>query len=121
MKKEPQIGIRVGVPAFFALELENVYRHSEGAHRALAFPDFVGLLVGMGLEAYRKGKAMPEAAQEEAPEDIEELLEGDPLHLLDMNPRGLHDLFNDFDEAMEQADAPEHERRLHLAHMEDLA
>jgi len=122
MKKERQIGIRVGVPAFFALELEDVYKHSEGAHRALAFPDFVGLLVGMGLEQYRKANApAPEAAQEEAPEDIEELLEGDPLHLLDMNPRGLHDLFNDFDEAMEQADAPEHERRLHLVHMEDLA
>jgi len=121
MKKERQIGIRVGVPAFFALELEDVYRHSEGAHRALAFPDFVGLLVGLGLEQYRKGNApTPEAAQEEAP-DNEELPEDEPLHLIDMNPRGLHDLFNDFDEAMEQADAPEHERRLHLAHMEDLA
>jgi hypothetical protein len=68
MKKERQIGVRVGLPAFFALELEDVYRHSEGAHRALAFPDFVGLLVGMGLEAYRKGKALPE----EAPEDTGE-------------------------------------------------
>jgi hypothetical protein len=54
MKKERQIGIRVGVPAFFCLELEDVYKHSEGAHRALAFPDFVGLLVGIGLEQYRK-------------------------------------------------------------------
>ena len=54
MKKEKQIGVRVGLPAFFCLELEDVYRHTEGAHRALAFPDFVGLLVGMGLEAYRK-------------------------------------------------------------------
>ena len=70
MKKEKQIGIRVGVPAFFALELEDVYRHSEGAHRALAFPDFVGLLVGMGLESYRKGNPAPEAMQEN--EDIEE-------------------------------------------------
>ena len=58
MKKERQIGIRVGVPVFFALELEEVYRHTEGAHRALAFPDFVGLLVGLGLEQYRKGKAL---------------------------------------------------------------
>jgi len=65
MKKERQIGLRVGLPAFFALELENVYRHSEGAHRALAFPDFIGLLVGMGLEAYRKQNArvaVPETA-----------------------------------------------------------
>ena len=112
MKKERQIGIRVGVPAFFALELEDVYRHTEGAHRALAFPDFVGLLVGLGLEQYQK---------EKAPENIEEQPEDEPLHLFDMDPRDLHDLFNDFDEAMEQTDAPEHERRLHLAHMEDLA
>jgi hypothetical protein len=54
MKKEKQIGVRVGLPAFFALELEDVYKHTEGAHRALAFPDFVGLLVGIGLDAYRK-------------------------------------------------------------------
>ena len=72
MKKERQIGIRVGVPAFFALELEDVYKHMEGAHRALAFPDFVGLLVGLGLEAYRKGNAAPEARQEEYPNDIKD-------------------------------------------------
>ena len=60
MKKERQIGVRVGLPSFFALELEDVYRHTEGAHRALAFPDFIGLLVGLGLEAYRKGTAPPE-------------------------------------------------------------
>jgi len=72
MKKERQIGIRVGVPAFFALELEDVYKHTEGAHRALAFPDFVGLLVGVGLEAYRKQNATPEARQEEAADDIED-------------------------------------------------
>jgi len=108
MKKERQIGIRVGVPAFFDLELEDVYRHTEGAHRALSFPDFVGLLVGLGLEQYRKGNApAPEAAQEEAPEDIKELPEGDTFSLIDMNPRGLHDLFNDFDEAMEQTEPPE--------------
>jgi hypothetical protein len=64
MKKERQIGIRVGVPAFFAMELEDVYRHSEGAHRALAFPDFVGLLVGIGLEQYRKQNAPPEPEPE---------------------------------------------------------
>jgi hypothetical protein len=54
MKKEKQIGVRVGLPAFFCLELEDIYKHAEGAHRALAFPDFVGLLVGMGLEAYKQ-------------------------------------------------------------------
>jgi len=69
MKKERQVGIRVGVPVFFALELEDVYRHTEGAHRALAFPDFVGLLVGIGLEQYRKGNALPAV---ENPEDAEE-------------------------------------------------
>jgi len=69
MKKERQIGIRVGVPAFFALELEDVYRHSEGAHRALAFPDFCGYLIGLGLEAYRKNApAMPEPETESEPE-----------------------------------------------------
>ena len=59
MKKDRQIGVRVGLPAFFALELEDVYRHTEGAHRALAFPDFIGLLVGMGLETYRKQNTLP--------------------------------------------------------------
>jgi len=71
MKKEPQIGIRVGMPAFFALELENVYKHSEGAHRALAFPDFCGYLIGLGLEAYRKKQnapATPELETESKPE-----------------------------------------------------
>jgi hypothetical protein len=63
MKKERQIGIRVGLPAFFALELEDVYKHTEGAHRALAFPDFVGLLIGLGLEQYRKGNAAPDAGE----------------------------------------------------------
>ena len=54
MKKEPQIGVRVGLPACFALEVEDVYRHTGGAHRALAFPDFLGLLIGLGLEEYRR-------------------------------------------------------------------
>ena len=64
MKKEKQIGIRVGMPAFFALELEDVYLHTEGAHRALAFPDFVGLLVGLGLEQYRWGSCERRATEE---------------------------------------------------------
>jgi hypothetical protein len=74
MKKEKQIGIRVGCPAFFVLELEDVYKHSSGAHRALAFPDFVGLLVGIGLEQYRKAyaPAMPEPETEGEPEAEEE-------------------------------------------------
>jgi hypothetical protein len=101
MKKERQIGIRVGVPAFFALELEDVYKRTEGAHRALAFPDFVGLLVGLGLEAYRKGNAAPDAGQEDI-EDGEGGRTADPLHLFDMDRHGLHDLFREFDEAMEQ-------------------
>jgi len=102
MKKERQIGIRVGVPAFFALELEDVYKRSEGAHRALAFPDFVGLLVGMGLEQYRKGKGLPEAAQGEAPDtEAGEGRRADMLHLFDIDPNNLHDLFREYDEAME--------------------
>jgi len=69
MKKDrdKQIGVRVGLPVFFALELEDVYRNTEGAHRALAFPDFCGLLIGLGLETYRKQNPQPK----EAPEDIE--------------------------------------------------
>jgi len=68
MRKEKQIGVRVGLPAFFALELEDVYRHTEGAHRALAFPDFIGLLVGIGLEQYKKGNAPAPIGNGEAPE-----------------------------------------------------
>jgi hypothetical protein len=60
MKKERQIGLRVGLPVFFALEVEDVYRHTSGAHRALAFPDFLGLLIGLGLEAYRKQRRQEE-------------------------------------------------------------
>jgi hypothetical protein len=30
MKKERQIGIRVGLPVFFALEVEDVYKHASG-------------------------------------------------------------------------------------------
>jgi hypothetical protein len=105
MKKKRQVGIRVGDPAFFALELEDVYKHKEGAHRALAFPDFVGLLVGMGLEQYRKGNVAPEAEVGQAP-DIKELPEGEPLHLFDMDRKNLHSLFREFDEAMEREEKP---------------
>jgi hypothetical protein len=54
MKHDRQIGVRVGLSAFFALEVEDVYRHSSGAHRALPFPDFLGLLIGLGYEEYRR-------------------------------------------------------------------
>jgi hypothetical protein len=113
MKKERQIGVRVGLPAFFALELEDVYKHTEGAHRALAFPDFCGLLIGLGLEAYRKQNAVtPE--RETAP-DIEDEPEEEktrsPVHLFDMAPEGLPDLFRDFDEVMR---SPEEKRGLRL-------
>jgi len=54
------------------LELEDVYRHTEGAHRALAFPDFCGYLIGLGLEAYRKANAPPEPETESEPEAEEE-------------------------------------------------
>jgi len=92
MKKERQIGIRVGVPAFFALELEDVYKHSQGAHRALAFPDFCGLLIGLGLEQYRKGASNPEKQVKPQKE---------PLHLFDINPGSLPDLFREYDKALE--------------------
>jgi hypothetical protein len=69
MKKERQIGIRVGLPAFFALEVEDVYKHVSGAHRALAFPDFLGFLIGLGLEKYREGIAPTKEIL--APQDID--------------------------------------------------
>jgi hypothetical protein len=53
MKHDRQIGVHVGLPAFFCMELEEYHKHADGAHRALAFPDFCGLLIGLGLEAYR--------------------------------------------------------------------
>jgi hypothetical protein len=68
MKKERQIGIRVGLPAFFALELEDVYKRASGPHQALAFPDFCGFLVGLGLEAYRKDLRREEAPDAEGAE-----------------------------------------------------
>jgi hypothetical protein len=54
MKHDRQIGVRVGLSVFFALEVEDVYKHASGAHRALAFPDFCGFLIGLGLEEYRE-------------------------------------------------------------------
>ena len=37
-----------------------------------------------------------------APETEQETAEPEPLHLFDMNPAGLHDLFREYDEAMEK-------------------
>jgi hypothetical protein len=99
MKKEKQIGVRVGLPAFFALEVEDVYKHASGAHRALAFPDFPGFLIGLGLEEYRKGNT-PEGGQKEPDED-ESRPAVDPLNLSGIKPAGLPDLFREFDGAME--------------------
>jgi hypothetical protein len=102
MKKERQIGVRVGLPAFFALEVEDVYRHTSGAHRALAFPDFLGFLIGLGLEAYRKQYRQEEAPDiEDEPEELpEEEGREAALHLFGIKPAGLPDLFREFDEAM---------------------
>jgi hypothetical protein len=100
MKKERQIGIRVGLPAFFALEVEDVYKHTQGAHRALAFPDFLGFLVGLGLEEYRRTLGTKPGTPEE-PEEDENRPTAEPLHLFNINPAGLPDLFREFDEAME--------------------
>jgi hypothetical protein len=106
VKKEKQIGVRVGLPAFFALEVEDVYRHTSGAHRTLAFPDFLGFLIGLGLKEYRKGTA-PEPEQKEAP-DIEDKPKELPeeegreaaLCLFDLAPGSLPDLFREFEEDM---------------------
>jgi len=97
MKKEKdrQVGVRVGLPVFFALELEDVYRHTEGAHRALAFPDFIGLLVGMGLDAYRKQNAAPIGKAAEAIEESKAESRAAPLRLFDINPGRLPELAED--------------------------
>jgi hypothetical protein len=140
MKKERQIGVRVGLPAFFALEVEDIYRHSSGAHRALAFPDFLGLLIGLGLETYRKQYRQekapdiegepPEGEQPEAPDHGRNTSEPykvdfwdfpddapvprrgeDALRLFDLAPDSLPDLFREFDEAIKSREEP---RGLHL-------
>jgi hypothetical protein len=97
MKKEKQIGVRVGLPAFFALEVEDVYKHTQGAHRALAFPDFLGLLIGLGLEEYRR----THGTKPEAPDIEDEPGEAESLNMFDMPRSGLQDLFRKFDEAIE--------------------
>ena len=117
MKKEKQIGVRVGLPVFFALELEDVYRHTSGAHRALAFPDFLGLLIGLGLEAYHKqyrqeeapdiGEEPPEGEQRDFPDGVPVPRRGEAaLRLFDMNPGSLPDLFNEFDQVIKPRKKP---------------
>jgi hypothetical protein len=71
MKKESerQAGQRVGLPVFFLMELENTYRHADGAHRALAFPDFLGYLIGLGYEKYRSQNAPQMPDNEPEPEE----------------------------------------------------
>jgi hypothetical protein len=66
MKHDKQIGLRVGFPALFAVEVEEYHRHAKGPHKALTFPDFVGFLAGLGLEAYRKQNAPPRQVEPEA-------------------------------------------------------
>jgi hypothetical protein len=92
MKKDRQIGVRVGFPAFFALEVEDVYRHTSGAHRALAFPDFLGFLVGLGLEAYKKTYRQNETLAM----DMELFGEYEEA----MNPEDRRDIFRELEEAI---------------------
>jgi hypothetical protein len=104
------------------MELEEYHKHAQGAHRALAFPDFLGFLIGLGLEAYRKGTT-PE--QEKSP-DIEDEPEEPPdgegreaaLHLFDIAPGSLPDLFREFDEAVK---TPEGKTGLCLVHAKGLS
>ena len=103
MKREPQIGLRVGVPAFFAIELENEYRHNPGPHQAISFHGFLGYLLGLGLEQYRKGNPTAPIGKDEAQEENRE---GEPFHLFDIPREGLHDLFKEFDAAMEKTAEP---------------
>ena len=97
MRKEKQIGLRVGIPAFFSLELEDVYKHSNGPHKGLSFPGFLGYLIGLGLEQYRNG-SIQEPEPEEPPEEA--------LNLFSMNPGSLPDMFKEFDMAMKRQSEP---------------
>jgi hypothetical protein len=54
MKKERQIKIRIILPEPFTLDVEDAYEHASGAHKALSFTGFLGLLIGLGLKAYRR-------------------------------------------------------------------
>jgi hypothetical protein len=101
MKRERQIGVRVGLPVFFALELEDVYKHASGAHRALAFPGFLGFLIGLGLEQYRQsiGPAK-EPPSDLEPQEEPEAPEGGAFNLFNVTPKGLNDMFRDFEKTV---------------------
>jgi hypothetical protein len=61
MKHDRQIGVRVSLPAFFLMELEEYHKHSSGAHRAMKLNNFAGYLPGPGLETCRKQYRQEEA------------------------------------------------------------
>jgi hypothetical protein len=88
--------------------------NTSGAHRALAFPDFLGLLIGLGLEAYRKQYRLGDGPEEEPEGEGGEAA----LHLFDINPAGLPDLFREFDEAVK---TPEETPALRLVHTKELS
>jgi hypothetical protein len=48
------IKISIVLPGPFALDVEDEYAHASEAHKALSFTGFLGLLIGLGLKAYRK-------------------------------------------------------------------
>jgi hypothetical protein len=91
----------VGLPAAFALEIEDVYRHTSGAHRALAFPDFLGLLIGLGLEEYRR----THGAKSAAPEIGDVPPKEESINVFNIPRKGIQDLFREFDAAMEPPEA----------------
>jgi hypothetical protein len=83
MEKERQIGLRVGIPALFCMELEEYHKHAQGAHRALSFPDFLGFLVGLGLEAYKKDYRQMDSEASESPEHDRDTAEPYKVDFLD--------------------------------------
>lgn len=56
MKRENQVGVRVPLPASFALRLEDLWRGEvPGIRRsALTYNNFMAELVGLGMEAYER-------------------------------------------------------------------
>jgi hypothetical protein len=76
VKRENQIGCRVSFPSSFFMELEDCWKYEAGAHRALTFQDFLNMLVGYGLEAY-KAKNLPRP-EEAHPEEVPDPADADP-------------------------------------------
>jgi hypothetical protein len=55
MKHEKRmIGCRVSFPAPFYDELESLWMYESGSHHAIKFEAFLSVLVGHGLEVYKK-------------------------------------------------------------------